>query len=214
MILVDLLTIIFLFSLFAVSHTWLASIKLKENLTARIGNRIAFYRLFYNISSIVIFSAFYALAPKPDAVVYDLRFPFDMITFALQVLSLAGFIWASQSISFREFSGIAQIERYMHGEYIIEELDEKQELKLDGAFKYSRHPIYFFSILFLGLRPTMNLFYLTFFLCAVVYFYAGTFYEEKKLVRMFGDRYADYQKSVPRMVPFIGKLNFFKRSSR
>ncbi|MFA7228934.1 MAG: isoprenylcysteine carboxylmethyltransferase family protein [Melioribacteraceae bacterium] len=201
MIFFDVLIIILLFAAFSVSHTWLASIKLKESLALKLGNKIAFYRLFYNVSSIVIFYAFYAIAPKPDMIVYDLHFPFDIITFALQVLSLAGLIWAARSVSLKEFSGIAQIERYLKGTYNTGDLDEKLVLKIEGAFKFVRHPIYLFSILFLGLRPAMNLFYLIMFICIVIYFYIGSFYEERKLVRFFGDEYREYQKKTPRIFP-------------
>lgn len=201
MIFFDVLIIILLFAAFSVSHTWLASIKLKESLALKLGNKIAFYRLFYNVSSMVIFFVFYAISPKPDLIVYDLRFPFDIITFALQVLSLAGLIWAARSVSLKEFSGIAQIERYLNGTYNTGDLDEKLVLKIEGAFKFVRHPIYFFSILFLGLRPAMNLYYLVMFICIVIYFYVGSFYEERKLVKFFGDEYREYQKKVPRIFP-------------
>ncbi len=202
MIALDILLIVLLFSLFAFSHTWLASRKLKTALVEKIGNRIAFYRMFYNVSSILFFLAFIAVAPKPDVIIYDLQFPFDIITFALQVLSLIGLIWTFSQFDSKEFLGISQIIRYFNGTYKEETLDEKQELKFDGAFKHSRHPVYLFSILFLGFRPQMSLFYLILFICSVVYFYVGSIYEEKKLVEVFGNEYREYQKRTPRIFPF------------
>lgn len=201
MIIVDVILIIMLFALFAYSHTWLASIKIKRALAEKLGNKIAFYRLFYNASSIIFFAAFYAVSPKPDIIVYDLRFPFDIITFALQVLSLIGLFWASRGTDWKEFIGIAQIKRFIKGEYNVDDLDEKQTLKIEGAFKFVRHPIYLFSILFLGFRPTMTLFYLTMYICVIVYFYTGSIYEERKLIEMFGDEYKEYQKGVSRIFP-------------
>ena len=202
MIALDILLIVLLFSLFAFSHTWLASRKLKTALVEKIGNRIAFYRMFYNVSSILFFLAFIAVAPKPDVIIYDLQFPFDIITFALQVLSLIGLIWTFSQFDSKEFLGISQIIRYFNGTYKEETLDEKQELKFDGAFKLSRHPVYLFSILFLGFRPQMSLFYLILFICCVVYFYVGSIYEEKKLVEVFGNEYREYQKRTARIFPF------------
>ncbi|MCX6169510.1 MAG: isoprenylcysteine carboxylmethyltransferase family protein [Ignavibacteriales bacterium] len=214
MIFVDIIIIILLFTIFAFSHTWLASLKIKRVLVEKLGIKIAFYRLFYNITSVVFFLAFYAVAPKPDLIVYDLRFPFDIITFALQVLSIIGLFWATRTIDLNEFVGIGQIKRVMRGEYNADELDEKQTLRIDGAFKFVRHPIYLFSILFLGFRPTMNLFYLVMFICIVIYFYIGSIYEERKLVELFGDEYKEYQKIVPRMIPikFKTKGAIFNRS--
>ena len=201
MIALQILLTVFLFSLFAATHTWLASRKLKISLAEKIGDRIAFYRLFYNLSSLIFFSAFIALSPKPDLIIYDLQYPFDLITFALQVLSLIGLIWAVRPIDLKEFIGIAQIERYFSREYPVEELDEKTELKIVGAFRYVRHPVYLFSILFLGFRPQMSLFYLVTFFCSAVYFYIGSIFEERKLVEVFGDQYREYQSRVPRLFP-------------
>ena len=203
MIALDILFIVLLFSLFAFSHTWLASRKFKTALTAKIGSKIVFYRMFYNVSSILFFLAFLAVAPKPDAIIYDLQFPFDIITFVLQVLSLIGLIWTFSQFDSKEFLGISQIIRFMNGTYSADTIDEKQELKFDGPFKYMRHPVYFFFILFLGFRPQMTLFYLVLFICCVVYFYVGSIYEERKLVEVFGEQYKQYQKRVERIIPGI-----------
>lgn len=202
MIAVDILIIILLFSLFAFLHTLLASNKVKNALMEKLGAKIAFYRLFYNLSSVIFFISFYTAAPKPKVIIYDLLFPFDIVTFTLQVLSLIGLVWASRHINLKEFIGIAQIERYLHGEYMIEDLDQRQTLRIEGAFKFVRHPFYLFSILFLGLRPTMSLFYFVMFICIVAYFYIGSFYEERKLIIKFGDEYREYKKKVPRLFPF------------
>ncbi len=206
MIVLETIITVFLFFLFAVSHTFLASRKLKINLAEKIGNKIAFYRMFYNLSSLLFLFIFYMLSPKPDVVVYDLHYPFDMLTFALQVLSLFGLIWASMPINIKEFLGISQIEKYLAGNYNPVDLDEKLTLNTNGAFKLVRHPIYLFSILFLTFRPAMDLFYLTTLICIIIYFYVGSVYEERKLVEVFGNEYLNYQKNVPRLFPWV-KIN-------
>jgi len=203
MIGLEILVIVLLFSLFAASHTFLASRKLKIGLAEKIGNKIAFYRLFYNISSMIFFFVFYELSPKPDVTVYDLHYPLDIITFVLQVLSLAGLLWAVRPISLLEFAGVSQIKKYIQGNYLVEDLDEKAELKIVGAFKLVRHPIYLFSILFLLFRPGMDLFYLVTLICIIIYFYVGSIYEERKLVEIFGERYLEYQKNIPRIIPWL-----------
>jgi protein-S-isoprenylcysteine O-methyltransferase Ste14 len=35
----------------------------------------------------------------------------------------------------------------------------------------------------------------------VLYFYVGTFFEERRMVRKFGEEYRKYQESVPRFLP-------------
>lgn len=203
MIIIDILIIIFLFSFFAVSHTWLASVKIKKGFVEKMGDKIAFYRLFYNLSSILSFAFFYLVSPKPDLIVYDLHYPFDIITFALQILSFIGLIWAVRGTNLLVFAGISQIKKYLEGNYSAEDLDEQQVFRNTGAFKLVRHPVYLFLILFLGLRPTMDLFYFVMFICISAYFYIGSIFEEKKLIKIFGNDYLEYQRSVPRIIPFI-----------
>ncbi len=202
MIVIDLIIIVFLFFLFALSHSWLASLKVKKNLVQKLGNRIAFYRLFYNLSSILLFSFFFLVSPRPDVIIYDLHYPYDIITFALQVLSFFGLIWSVSQTDLKEFAGISQVKRLMDGRYRTEDLDEKQVFRKSGAFRFVRHPVYLFSILFLGLRPSMDLFYFVMFISIVIYFYVGSVYEERKLIEIFGDEYREYQKRVPRLIPF------------
>jgi methanethiol S-methyltransferase len=126
-----------------------------------------------------------------------------MIIVALQIISGILLLWTTKYINMREFLGMSQIERFGKEYYDTEDLDEKMELRIEGPFKYSRHPIYLFSSLFLLLRPTMDFFYLIFLINIILYFYIGAYFEEKKLVTIFGDDYKQYQKNVPRFLPTI-----------
>lgn len=197
----DIFIIILLFFLFSASHSFLAAFDIKKRITEKVGPKIAFYRLFYNLSSILIFIAVYFLSPKPDVIIYDLQFPYDIIIFIVQFLGVVGFFWAGSYINLKEFLGISQIKRFFEGKYKVNDLDEYHELVIKGPFKYSRHPIYFFSIIILGARPTMDLFYLVFFICMLIYFYIGSMFEEKSLEKRYGSIYSDYKSKVPRLIP-------------
>ncbi len=201
-LLFDGIVIVGLFAIFGVSHSVLASNGVKRRILEQFGNKIAFYRLFYNLFSTVVFFAIYYFSPKPDVYIYDLDYPFDIIIVILQIFALIGFFWAGSFIDVREFLGIKQIQRYFNGTYNPDELDEHLTFIVEGPFKYSRHPIYFFSILFLGLRPQMDFFYFVFFLSMVAYFIIGSKFEEKKLIERFGVRYINYKKTVPAIVPY------------
>lgn len=198
---IDIVIIIFLFFLFASSHSILAAFHVKERITKRVGTKIAFYRLFFNLSSVIIFIAVYFLSPKPNIIIYDLQFPYDMIIFAVQIIGIIGLFWSGSYLNLKEFLGITQIERYFQGTYSLDDLDEHHELVIEGPFKYSRHPLYFFSIMVLGFRPTMDLFYLVFFICMLIYFYVGSMYEEKNLEKRYGQSYLNYKNNVSRLIP-------------
>ncbi len=203
----DALIITSLFLIFGISHSILASHKFKLALTKKLGNKIAFYRMSYNVSSILVFLFIYKVSPKPNYIIYDLSFPFDIIIVIFQIASGIILLWTSKFINMREFLGLTQIKRFYDGTYSNGDLDEKLELRIEGPFKYSRHPIYLFSSLFLILRPTMDFFYLIFLINMLLYFYIGSYFEEKKLVTIFGDRYRQYQKDVPKIFPKIKLWN-------
>jgi len=199
---VDVLIIFLLFAVYAWVHSVLASYRVKEIFKKNFGDLIAFYRLGYNLFAIVSLYLIYELSPKPHVIIYDLQNPFDMLILIPQFIALIGLLWSFKYVCVKEFLGINQIKRYIQKKY-SSDLDEDLTLTIGGPYKYSRHPIYFFSIMFLLFRPTMDLFYLTYFLLIVAYFYIGAYYEEKKLVRSFGEIYTRYQESVPQIIPSI-----------
>jgi protein-S-isoprenylcysteine O-methyltransferase Ste14 len=198
---IDVFLIIILFALFGFIHSFFALKKVKQILIEQYDSLIAFYRFIYVFGSSFLFYIIYQSFPKPRLIIFDLKQPFDLIILIPQFLSLAGIIWTLRYFSIQEFLGIAQIFRWINNEYNISEFDEKLTLKINGPYKFCRHPLYLFSILFLCCRPEMDLFYLTVLVCIIIYFYIGSYFEEKKLVEYFGNEYIRYQKSVPRMLP-------------
>jgi len=202
------------FILFAALHTFLASFKIKSILTKRIGSAMAFYRLAYNILSLILLWCLYEYLPRPDTELFELKYPWDIVILILQFFSLGGIIWTFRYFSLTEFLGISQINRWKDGTFTggweeglqdegksKDVFDERLTLKIEGPYKVVRHPVYLFTIIFLILRPTMDLFYLVFLIFLIAYFYIGSFYEERKLVSAFGDQYRKYQESVPRLFP-------------
>ena len=200
-IFLDVFFILILFFLFGFTHTYLGTLNFKRKVKEKIGNYVAFYRIAYNIFALGSFYLIYIISPKPDIIIYDLNYPWDIVIFVLQALSIIGFFWAGLPTDLLEFLGISQIRRWLKGNYKVEELDETSVLKTDGPYKLCRHPIYLFSILFLGFRPTMSLFYFVFFVCIIMYFYIGSYYEEKKLLEKFGGEYLTYMMNTPRFFP-------------
>ncbi len=197
----DVIIIILLFALFGITHTYLASIKTKKIFVYHFKELLPFYRLFYNVVSLVSLWMIYEYSPRPNVIVYDLKAPFDILILVPQFAALIGFIWTLKYFSSKEFLGINQIVRWYKKNYNFEELDEQLTLRIEGPYRYSRHPLYFFSIVFLVFRPVMDLFYLTALICIILYFYIGSFYEEKKLVEVFGEEYKEYKKYVPSIFP-------------
>lgn len=199
----DVLLLLILLGLFGYTHSFLASLKVKEFIRQQFGKAIAFYRLFYNLLSLISLYLIWEYAPHPSLQIYELNPPYDYLVLIPQVLSLIGIVWCLRYFSFKEFLGLSQIERFLNKEYSDNELDERMTFRIEGPYKYSRHPIYFFSIVFLMFRAEIDLFYLTMLIAFIIYFYIGSVYEEKKLLRIFGKDYEEYQKKVPRIFPRV-----------
>ena len=108
----DVAITIALISLFCVSHSILASNKLKKAVQNRFGNLIAFYRAGYNILSVISLIIIYKMLPAIDLTIYDLPSPYDLIILFFQFLSLIGFIWSARYFSPGEFIGWSQIKRF------------------------------------------------------------------------------------------------------
>jgi protein-S-isoprenylcysteine O-methyltransferase Ste14 len=197
----DVIVLIFLFALYGITHSILASQRVKLFIKNLFGKLIAFYRLMFNVLGVVGLYLIWDLAPHPPLQIYKLPPPFDYLVLLPQLISLVGMFWCFKYVCFKEFIGLNQIDRYLKNEYSDNDLDENYSLRIEGPYKYSRHPIYFFSIIFLLFRAEMDLFYLTMFVSFTAYFYIGSYYEEKKMVSMFGEEYKDYQKKVPRIFP-------------
>ena len=198
---IDVAVIIILLSLYGFIHSILASEKVKVTFRKIFGKLIAFYRLGFNLLAFAGLYFIWDLAPHPALQIYKLPPPYDYLVLVPQLFSLAGLVWCFKYVCFKEFIGLSQIDRYLKNEYSDNDLDENYTFRIDGPYKYSRHPIYFFSIIFLLFRAEMNLFYLTMFISFTAYFYIGSYYEEKKMVRMFGDDYRNYQREISRIFP-------------
>ncbi len=197
----DTLVVISLFALFGIIHSVLASEQVKVIIKNGLPAFLPFYRITYNGFSLVTFYAAYMLAPKSGEVIYDLPYPWDLIILIPQILSFIGLLWCLKYIDGKEFLGISQLKRFYSGIYDFNELDERSVLRIEGPYRFSRHPIYLFSITFLAFRPVMTQFYLIFVICLTAYFYIGSVFEEKKLLRRFGNDYAEYRKKVSRIFP-------------
>ena len=105
-----------------------------------------------------------------------------------------GIVIAFKKINIWAFVGLNQV--------ISENnLEEKNDFVVSGVYRYVRHPLYFFSLLFLWLFPVMTFNILAFNIGSTIYMLVGSFFEEKKLLVEFGSSYEKYQKETPRIIP-------------
>ncbi len=80
-----------------------------------------------------------------------------------------------------------------------------QTLTTTGCYAHMRHPLYFYSLLFMTLNPVMTVQWLLLTVLSLIYFVAGGIIEEQRLAKIFGREYLVYRQRVPFLFPIPKK---------
>ena len=185
--------LIFATVLWGVVHSLLASIGFKNFLRRILGNRFMnFYRLLYNIFALVsILPILYLMVSLPDKTLYQAPVPWSYLMRAGQVLSVLFLFIAVLQTDVLSFAGLRQL---------FQE-EETGSLVTSGLYRSVRHPLYTFSLLILWLSPSMSINAFIVYAAFTVYILIGIVFEERKLVREFGNVYLEYKSRTPMLFP-------------
>ncbi len=185
--------LVFSIALWGVVHSWLASLGWKNFLRRLLGDGfMRLYRLLYNLFAVISFiPILYLMLSLPDRMLYQAPAPWNYLMRVGQLLSVVLLLVAVMQTDMLSFAGLRQV---------FEE-EKPGQLVTDGLYRSVRHPLYAFSLLILWLSPSMSL--NTFVVSAglTLYVLIGIFFEERKLLREFGQDYADYKSRTPMLIP-------------
>lgn len=174
-------------------HSWMASLKFKDFLRRALGNRgVRFYRLFYNVFSIIsIAPVLYLMIMLPDKDFYRISAPWSYLMLAGQGLAVLLLFVAVLQTDVLAFIGLRQL---------FEE-EKPGKLVTRGFYRMVRHPLYTFGLLALWLSSSVSLNSFIVYLGFTIYIFVGIYFEERKLLREFGQSYADYRAVTPMLIP-------------
>ena len=172
-------------------HSFLAGQRPRLLARRRFGNAgRRWYRLAYNLlAGFTLVGVLALIRLLPDAPLYRIPMPLMLVTMALQGIGILSMILVVHETGILAFTGL-----------ILEEALPPQ-LVTDGLYRVMRHPLYAGSLLVLWLFPTMSWNLLAFNLGATIYILVGIYFEERRLLRQFGKKYADYRKKTPMLFP-------------
>ncbi|MBN1312720.1 MAG: isoprenylcysteine carboxylmethyltransferase family protein [Anaerolineae bacterium] len=187
---------------FAVVHSLAAGSGMKRCLQKVFGERFAegWYRIAFNLlASITIAPALVLMVVLPDRVLYVIPFPYLFLSVFIQGIGAVGLLLGALAVDLWRFAGIRQAYAFFVGDPLP--LPE-EPLNKGSVYGIVRHPLYLFSLLILWLMPVMSLNFLIFSIGATVYFMIGSLFEERWLLRAYGEEYRRYHARVPWVIPW------------
>jgi len=190
-ILPDYAIFIIRFIIFATIHSMFAAIRVKKLIGGATEKEPRFYRLFYNLGSLVMFGWVMA-SYRNSPVLYFAPGVWSLVIYLIQFLIAAILINCVRQTGTADFLGFSQIK---------ETTSQDRHLVTSGCYAIVRHPLYLFSTIFMILNPVMTAQWLLLTVLSVIYFISGALIEERRLAATFSDEYRRYQQSVPFMIP-------------
>jgi protein-S-isoprenylcysteine O-methyltransferase Ste14 len=193
-----MLIIVIYFIIWALLHSVLASLKVKTWASKHLGERVKrWYRLFFVITAVItLFPLLLLYYLQPDEILYVVVAPWSWLMVAGQGVSILALVVATWQSGLFQFIGISQM--LANPEYFT------GQLVTQGIFRYVRHPLYLFSMLFMWLSPRMTQNQLVLYGMVTLYFIFGSIHEDQILADEFGEDYARYKEQVPRFIPLPG----------
>lgn len=182
--------------LYGLLHSLLASLWAKARARQAFGSASErWYRLAFNAFAVLSLLPVLALpALLTDRGLYRLPAPWLYLTLVGQGLAALALLVGLLQTGVGSFLGLSQLRQPAAG--------GQPELVLRGLYGWVRHPLYTAGLLFIWLLPVMTVNLLALNLGLTLYIVIGAVFEERKLVREFGQAYLDYQRRVPMLVPF------------
>jgi protein-S-isoprenylcysteine O-methyltransferase Ste14 len=187
-----------LLGLFAVQHSIMARQKFKRLWTRIVppSAERSTYVLASNVCLIVLFVAWYPIT-------FDVwRVAAQPWAALLTVTGLAGWVIALLStllIDHFDLFGVRQVFARLRRQQLPE-----HQFTTPLFYRAVRHPLYLGFLIAFWVTPRMTLGHLLFAAAMTGYILVAVQFEERDLIRMFGEEYTDYRRRVPMLIPGMG----------
>lgn len=153
-----------------------------------------FYRLGYNLFSLITFLPILALVfLLPDQPLYSVPAPWSFLMLIGQLFAVLTLAAGLLQTDVWHFLGLRQLIDHAHS---------PPKLVVSGLYRWVRHPLYTAGLLFIWLLPVMTINRLVMNTGLTLYLLIGALFEERKLLREFGEAYQEYRDRTPMLIPW------------
>jgi protein-S-isoprenylcysteine O-methyltransferase Ste14 len=188
---------VLIFSLFALHHSVLARPRVKEYVYKLVPRELE--RSLYTSVASVLFIMVCTWWQPVAGTLYRLDGVWRVAGYLVQLVGLVLTMRVSQALDVFDLSGLRAVQRAAHGT-----ASTHVPLKTTGLYGFVRHPLYFAWTLFVFAAPDMTNTRAVFALVSTAYLALAIPWEERALVRTFGQEYARYRRRVRwRMLPGV-----------
>ena len=180
-------------------HSLLASIASKQFIAERWPGGMPAYRLVFNLLAVLLLIVPLGLTLSWSGPwLWQWEGIWRWSSLALSLLAIAGFLWSLRYYDMDEFLGLRQLSGR------VASVDDQEHFHLSPLHRWVRHPWYFFALLLIWTRD-MHAAMLLSAVMMTLYFFIGSRFEERKLIRYHGEKYRRYCELVPGLIPLPWK---------
>jgi protein-S-isoprenylcysteine O-methyltransferase Ste14 len=117
------------------------------------------------------------------------------------LLAILIFAWGIRALGSFDAFGLRPIKSHIRGQS-----DQPLPFAVQGPYRWVRHPLYFGVLVLMWASPVVTADRLLFNVLWTAWIVVGTILEEADLVAEFGEVYRDYQRKVPMLIPWRGRM--------
>ena len=184
-----------LLSLFAVQHSVMARQWFKRAWTKVVPEPVE-RSTYVLLASLLLALLFWQWQPM-KTVVWDVRNANgSLLLQALFWIGWGGVLVSTYLVDHFALFGFKQVYHYLKGIP-----DEPRPFKTPALYKMVRHPLYLGFIIAFWSTPYMTLGHLFFAVMTTLYIIVAIQFEERDLMRFYGDKYGDYRRRVSMLIP-------------